>query len=154
MIKLDNEILNNNEKIDIREHIHMFEFTSEISTPNGITIDDNNKIWLMDTSSSNFFKFDPDTNYFIKYSTSDPPISTYGNHSGLIKTPITRPYWTEFDNNKIIFNEQTANSIAVFNLDEEELIEYLIPTKNPNWADCGTIEDCGIAQIFAFTIIK
>jgi len=27
-----------------------------------------------------------------------------------------------------------------------------IPSKNPNWADCEQIDDCGLAQVFGFTI--
>jgi len=28
----------------------------------------------------------------------------------------------------------------------------VIPSKNRNWADCGEIDDCGLAQVFDFTI--
>ncbi|RNJ77333.1 MAG: lyase, partial [Nitrosopumilus sp. H13] len=46
-----------------------------------------------------------------------------------------------------------ANNIGVFDPQEESLVEYHVPSKNPFWADCdpGTgksIEDCGLAQIF------
>ena len=38
----------------------------------------------------------------------------------------------------------------------QSLVEYHIPSKNPNWGDCdsGTrvLDNCGIAQIFDFTI--
>ena len=35
---------------------------------------------------------------------------------------------------------------------QQTLIEYLIPSKNPNWGDCEGLSDCGLAQIFGFTI--
>jgi virginiamycin B lyase len=30
----------------------------------------------------------------------------------------------------------------------------MIPSKNPNWGDCGGIENCGLAQIFDFIPTK
>ena len=41
-------------------------------------------------------------------------LSTYGNQTGVVKTPISRPYWIESDDQgRIVFNEQTANNISV-----------------------------------------
>ncbi len=140
--------------INIMNYVELYDLPKELTSPNGITMDDDNNIWLVDTSSSFFFKFDSNINQFTRYVTSDPPLSTYGNASGLIKSPITRPYWNEFVNDKIVFNEQTANSIGVFDIYDESLVEYLIHTKNPNWADCGSVNNCGIAQIFSFAIYK
>ncbi len=39
----------------------------------------------------------------------------------------------------------------------QSLVEYHVPSKNPNWADCDTgtgmmLADCGVAQIFDFAI--
>jgi len=124
-----------------------------LNTPNGAAVDSDGKIWLAETSSSYFFSFDPGTKSFTKYVTSDPTISTYGNASGLIKNPVTRPYWITLDeNDRLVFNEQTANRIAIFDPKIETLTEYVAPSKNPNWADCEQIKDCGLAQIFDFTI--
>ena len=56
----------------------------------------------------------------------------------------------------LYFNEQTANNISVMDPKTQSLVEYHVPSKNPNWGDCdsGTevLDDCGIAQIFDFTI--
>ena len=39
---------------------------------------------------------------------------TYGNQTGVIKSPISRPYWIENnDQGRLVFNEQTANNISV-----------------------------------------
>ncbi|EIJ66640.1 hypothetical protein BD31_I1825 [Candidatus Nitrosopumilus salaria BD31] len=77
---------------------------------------------------------------------------TYGNASGLIKTPITRPYWNAFDSDgNMWFNQQTGNRLAVFDPNSESLIEYDIPSKNPSWSDCGDMTDCGLSQSFGFT---
>lgn len=144
---------NSKDVLPIHEYIEIFELPPALNTPNGAVADSSGKIWLADTSSSFFFSFEPENKSFMQYSTSLPPESTYGNYSGLIKTPVTRPYWIELDQNeRIVFNEQTANRIGIFDPDTNSLIEYLIPSKNPNWADCGEVSDCGLAQIFGFTI--
>jgi len=136
--------------LDIPE---VYELPPGLNTPNGAVADSNGNIWLADTSSSFFFSFDPESESFTQYSTSLPTASTYGNYSGLIKTPVTRPYWIELDQNeRVVFNEQTANRIGIFDPNTNTLTEYLIPSKNPNWADCGLLADCGLAQVFGFTI--
>lgn len=130
-----------------------YTLPSGILAPNGISVDSNGKLWITDTASSMFINFDPQSQGFTKYITSVPQISTYGNASGLIKTPITRPYWNQFDNQgRLWFNEQVANSLAVFDPAKETLVEYLVPSKNPNWSDCGAETDCGVAQVLAFTV--
>jgi virginiamycin B lyase len=130
-----------------------YTLASGILAPNGISIGSNGKIWITDTASNMFVSFDPQSQQFTKYVTPPPPISTYGNSSGLIKTPITRPYWNQFDDHgKLWFNEQVANSIAVFDPTKESLVEYLVPSKNPNWSDCGAQQDCGVAQVLDFVV--
>lgn len=132
-----------------------FNFPLGMHAPNGISADKQDKIWLSDTSSSFFFVFDPQSERFTKYITSPPQETTYGNATGLIKTPATRPYWNSFDETgRLWFNEQTGNSIAVFDPSKESLVEYLIPSQNPNWSDCNGIEECGVAQVLDFTINK
>ena len=132
--------------------LDIYKFPPGMNTPNGISAGSQGNIWISDTSSSFFFSFNPDTESFTKYITSVPSIATYGNSSGVIKNPVSRPYWNAFENDRLVFNEQTANRIGVFNPADESLVEYLVPSKNPNWADCELIEDCGLAQIFDFTI--
>ena len=87
-----------------------------------------------------------------QYITSVPTIDSYGNASGVIKNPVSRPYWIEHYDGNIIMNEQTANRIGVFDPSSETLIEYTIPSRNPNWADCEGIEYCGVAQVFDFAV--
>ncbi len=135
--------------------IDIYTFPPGMNTPNGIASDKSGNIWIADTSSSFFFSFEPETESFTKYITSNPPFSAYGNSSGLIKNPISRPYWTDFDQDgKLVLNQQTANRIGIFDPKTESLVEYVIPSNNPNWADCEGINDCGLAQIFDFTILE
>ncbi|MDO7696807.1 MAG: lyase, partial [Nitrosopumilus sp.] len=82
---------------------------------------------------------------------------TYGNQTGVIKSPISRPYWIENnDQGQLVFNEQTANNISIMDPVKQSLVEYHVPSKNPNWGDCDNgmevLDDCGIAQIFDFAI--
>jgi len=147
----------------------VFALPTELLTPNGIAVSSDGMVWLADTSRSAIFSFDPTTEKYTPYVTSDPKLSTYGNATGVIKSPISRPYWIKIaPDGQLVFNEQTANAIAVldpFNeqtanniavLDpkSESLVEYMIPSKNPAWGDCEPNSDCGVAQIFDFAIIK
>jgi virginiamycin B lyase len=130
-----------------------YPLPQEIQAPNGISIDSAGKLWIMDTASSFFFDFDPISKQFTKHVTSPPPIASYGNVSGLIKTPISRPYWNHFDDKgRLWFNEQVANSLGVYDSSNQSLVEYLVPSKNPNWSDCGTLQDCGVAQVLDFAV--
>jgi virginiamycin B lyase len=125
----------------------------EIQAPNGISIDSAGKLWVMDTASSFFFVFDPFKGQFTKYITSPPPPASYGNATGLIKTPISRPYWNQFDEKgRLWFNEQVANSLGVFDSSNQSLVEYLVPSKNSAWSDCGNLQDCGVAQVLDFAV--
>lgn len=146
--------LSENSTMALFDLIDVYTFPKGMTTPNGIAARDDGMIWIADTSSSFFFSFDPNTESFTKYITSTPQISSYGNSSGLIKNPVSRPYWATFDDDgKLVFNEQTANRIGIFDPDSESLVEYMIPSHNPNWADCEEMENCGLAQIFDFTVL-
>ena len=131
----------------------LFPLPTDLNAPNGITADNNGNIWLVDSSSSLFFKFNPINENFTQYVTSNPQKSTYGNYTGDIKSPVSRPYWIDMDSSgKLVFNEQGSNRIGVFDPNSESLVEYSIPSKNPHWGDCGNIQNCGISQIFDFVI--
>ena len=146
------------EFLPLLDFIEIYELPISLLTPNGAAVSNDGTIWLADTTSSSFFNFDPLTKVFTQYVTSDPILETYGNQTGIVKSPISRPYWIETDEqDRIVFNAQTANTISVMDLKSQSLVEYQIPSKNPNWGDCdpGTgvmLDDCGLAQVFDFTI--
>ena len=158
LVKLNIEGYQNEVQIDdiettLENYIEVFDFPNDLNTANGLSVDQNGAVWVVDTSSSFFFRFDPTTEEFTKYITSTPPLSTYGNVTGVIKSPVSRPYWIDTDNlGNIVFNEQTSNQIAVLDVKSESLVEYMVPSKNPNWADCDleSSSNCGVAQIFGF----
>jgi virginiamycin B lyase len=139
------------------DYISAYALPVQLLTPNGITFSDNGLLWIADTTSSSFFSFEPSTEKFIQYVTAEPMFETYGNQTGVIKSPISRPYWIENDDQgRLVFNEQTANNISVMDPKIQSLVEYHVPSKNPNWGDCdsGTevLDNCGIAQVFDFAI--
>ena len=136
----------------LQDFVQFFQFPSGMTTPNGVEVGPNQTIWIVDTTSSYFFSFDPATEEFTKYVTSVPTIDSYGNASGVIKSPTSRPYWIEHYDGNLVMNEQTANRIGVFNPSTETLVEYTVPSRNPNWSDCEGIEYCGVAQVFDFAI--
>ena len=139
------------------DYVTGYPLPVQLLTPNGVAFSDDGVLWIADTTSSSFFSFDPSTEEFIQYVTAEPMFETYGNQTGIIKSPISRPYWIENDDQgRLVFNEQTANNISVMDPKSQSLVEYHIPSKNPNWGDCDNglevLDNCGIAQIFDFTI--
>ena len=156
--------------LPLLDFIEVYQLPIELLTPNGAVVDDDGTVWLADTTSSFFFNFDPLTEQFTQYVTAEPQLSTYGNQTGVIKTPISRPYWIDIDEQgRLVFNEQTSNNISVMDPRSQSLVEYHIPSKNPYWGDCdpgtsttmlenlldetGTMmENCGLAQVFDFAI--
>ena len=154
--KQDSYLASTGVDITLDDYFEVYEFPQDLNTANGLSIDENDNVWIVDTSSSFFFKFNPNDQTFTKFVTSTPQLSTYGNATGVIKSPISRPYWSQTDmNGNLFFNEQTSNQLAVFDIDNEQLVEYMVPSKNPNWADCEDNFDsnCGVAQIFGFDVI-
>jgi len=155
---LDSVASSNEQFLPLLDHVEIYELPTTLLTPNGAAVSSDGTIWLADTTSSSFFNFNPITEKFIQYVTADPVLNTYGNQTGIVKTPISRPYWIESDDQgRIVFNAQTANTISVMDPKSQSLVEYQIPSKNPNWGDCdpGTgivMPDCGLAQVFDFTI--
>ena len=136
----------------LQDFVEWYNFPAGLTTPNGVAIGPDQKIWLVDKSSNYFFSFDPKTEEFTKCVTSIPTIDSYGNASGFIKNPVSRPYWIEHSDGNLIMNEHNANRIGVFNPSSETLVEYTVPSRNPNWADCEGIDYCGVAQVFDFAV--
>ena len=155
--KQDSYLASTGMDISLENYFEVYDFPQDLNTANGLSIDENDNVWIVDTSSSFFFKFNPNDQTFTKFVTSTPQLSTYGNETGVIKSPISRPYWSQTDmNGNLFFNEQTSNQLAVFDIDNEYLVEYMVPSKNPNWADCEdkSKSNCGVAQIFGFDVVE
>jgi len=136
----------------ITQEVELYNLPNSIKTPNGVAFGPLGSMWIVDTAGNSFYKFNPEDKEVIEFVISKPSILTYGNATGIIKTPITRPYWNAFDSDgNMWFNQQTGNRLAMFDPNSESLIEYDIPSKNPSWSDCGDLTDCGLSQSFGFT---
>ena len=147
------------------DFVDLYKLPPEVQTPNGIAISSAGNVWLADTTSSSVFEFNPSIRLFIQYVTADPMHSTYGNQTGVIKSPISRPYWMATDDaGRIVFNSHASNNISVLDPVSQKLVEYHVPSKNPYWSDCGASvnttasglgeERCGVAQIFDFDVYE
>ncbi len=138
--------------IDADDYVVTFELPEGAPTINGVAVDGFDRIWLSDTNSSNLYRFDTSSEEYTKYTTLRPRVASYGNASGAIIEPISRPYFADTDDlGRIIFNEQASNRMAVLDPFTERLVEYTIPSRNPNWADCEEDDfGCGIAQVLGF----
>ncbi|NWJ68947.1 hypothetical protein HX834_06385, partial [Marine Group I thaumarchaeote] len=56
----------------LQDFVEWYNFPAGLTTPNGVAVGPDQKIWLADTSSNYFFSFDPKTEEFTKYVTSIP----------------------------------------------------------------------------------
>jgi len=151
-----NDLPDNSTDIDIDidpdDYVTSFDLPEGSPTINGVASDAFSRIWLSDTSSSNLYMFDAFAEEYTKYTTPRPRISSYGNASGAVIEPISRPYFADSDDRgRIVFNEQTSNRISVLDPFSDELVQYTVPSRNPNWSDCEEEdESCGIAQVLGF----
>lgn len=154
-------------KLDPEKNIFTtYSMPKGVSSPVGIAPDNNGNLWINDHGTSAFVKFNPATNETTTYVTSLPlrntSIGLYekclsqpgGSSITCPGLPVSLPYWNAIDNKgKIWFNEHQSNSLAVFDPATETLIEYFVPTQNPNWTDCAnSLEPCGIANPLQFTL--
>ena len=139
------------------DYVETYEMPMDVIAPNGVAVSGDGLVWIADTGSSNVFSFDPESQEFTKYVTAEPVLSTYGNQTGIIMTPISRPYWIVADDqDRLVFNSQNSNNISVLDIAAQSLTEYHIPSKNPYWGDCdpgtGMVADCGLAQAFDLAV--
>lgn len=129
-----------------------FALPSDLKTPNGIAVDNNEDIWVADSSSSHLFKFDISNETFSKYTTFEATEKTFGNYTGQANSTSSNPYWIEKDSyGRLVFNSPGSNKIGMLYPETLSIIEYTIPSQNPNWGDCKN-PDCGVSQVFDFTI--
>ncbi len=113
-------------KYDIPEEtLAIHDLTHTNSVPIGVTEDDNGNIWTNDLASSLFMMLDPKTGYTEKYATSFSSTAS----------PTTLPYYNQYRDGKIWFNEHYGNAIASYDIKNKTLVEYHIPSVNPLWSN-------------------
>lgn len=103
----------------------IYDLNNTKSVPISIVEDENGMIWTNDHASSLFIMFDPQTGLTKQYSTS----------SASTRNTSTLPYFNEYRDGKVWFNEHEGNSIASYDANNKTLIEYSIPTRNELWGN-------------------
>lgn len=104
-------------------YIREFVIPLPCSQPVGLTIDNENKIWIAASWTGNLLIFDPESKNFTR-SISLPNWTTKGIFGSMI--------WDmKFDKNgDLWFTDQQSNSIWKYFLKENKFEKYIIPTKN------------------------
>ncbi len=119
----------------ITDEFEVFDLPEGISSPVGIAVDSEGRVWISDHGTSQFVLFDTNDGSFRRFSTS------LGNTA----FPVTLPYWNMIDKDgNMWFNVHQANTIAKFDVNKWWLVEYEIPTRNDDWG--------GISNALQFTI--
>ena len=79
----------------------------------------------MTIAPSLFVMLDPKTGHVKQFATS--PATT--------RITPTLPYYNDYRNGKLWFNEQDGNAVAYYKPESKTLIEYHISTTNINWGN-------------------
>lgn len=115
-------------KYDIaNNHLTVYDLTNEHTIPLSISEDESGRVWTNDHASSLFLMLDPSTGYTKQYATSFP----------LTVNTTTLPYYNEYRDGKIWFNEHYGNAIAFFNMKNNTLVEFHIPTEDKFWGNAS-----------------
>ncbi len=119
----------------VTEEFEVFDLPDGISSPVGIAADSEGRVWISDHGTSQFVLFNTNDGSFTRFSTS----------RGQTVFPVSLPYWNMIDKDgNMWFNVHQANTIAKFDVNKWQLVEYEIPTRNEDWG--------GIANALQFTI--
>src|SRR6476469_3135847 len=110
-----------------KKNLTVFDLTSMHTIPLSVAEDEKGRVWTNDHASSLFLMLDPSTGNIKQYSTSFPlPTNT-----------TTLPYYNQYKDGKVWFNEHYGNAIAFFDVKNNTLVEYHIPTKDPFWGNAS-----------------
>ncbi|MBI2184772.1 MAG: hypothetical protein HYU39_07435 [Thaumarchaeota archaeon] len=113
-----------------------FNLPPEIKSPVGITLDPSGRLLITDHGSNFFALFDPALNVTNVYATS---VST-------TKHVVSLPYWGDIDQKgRIWFNQHQGNRISYFDPSLNQLVEYDVPTANPEWGDIANVLQLALA---------
>jgi virginiamycin B lyase len=102
------------------------DVTHTHSVPFSIAEDESGTLWANSHIANLFFSLNPTTGEIKQYATSNPSAS--GNLT-------TLPYYNEYRDGKVWFNEHYGNAIASYDPKNKTLVEYYIPSQNPLWVN-------------------
>ena len=134
-----------------------FGLPSDLSSPWGLTVDDNSNLWVTNAGTSIFYNLSPGKNNDDDSdgrSTQDFEIEKFVTSKGSFrifgKLPesdterdfqnryYTLPSMVKVSNDGLVwFNEQHGNKLSKFDPSTEILIEYWVPTQNRLWGICS-----------------
>jgi virginiamycin B lyase len=136
-----------------------FELPRGLSSPWGLTVDDNGDLWVTNAGSSIFYKLSPrgDNNNdsdnieefeIEKFVTSKGSSRIFGKSpENSAERDFQNRYYTlpslikKSDDGSVWFNEQHGNKISKFDPLSRTLIEYWIPTQNRLWGSCSNDDE-------------
>jgi virginiamycin B lyase len=133
-----------------------FGLPSDLSSPWGLTVDDNSNLWVTNAGTSIFYKLSPGKNdddndgrntqdfNIEKFVTSKGSFRIFGKlpesdtERDFQNRYYTLPSMVKVSNDGLVwFNEQHGNKISKFDPSTEILIEYWVPTQNRLWGICS-----------------
>jgi virginiamycin B lyase len=110
-----------------KQNLSVFDLTSRHTIPLSVAEDEKGRVWTNDHASSLFLMLDPSTGNIKQYSTSFPlPLNT-----------TSLPYYNQYRDGKLWFNEHYGNAIAFFDVKNNTLVEYHIPTEDSFWGNAS-----------------
>src|ERR687891_1825682 len=132
----------------------IFDLPRDLSSPWGLTADDNGDLWVTNAGSSIFYKLSPKGDNNDSYNIEDFQIEKFTTSKGSSrifgKSPENKTerdfqnrYYTlpsmikKSNDGSIWFNEQHGNKISKFDPLTQTLIEYWVPTQNREWGICS-----------------
>jgi virginiamycin B lyase len=129
-----------------------YDLPPELSSPVGMTTDDNGNLWVTDHGTSMFFMLDPADGAITRYVTSAADGRIFGGT--VPPAAYTLPYWIESAPDGMLwFNQHTGNQMSAFDVETQTLTEYWVPTQNANWQSCPNDADtCGVANALQFNV--
>jgi len=126
----------------------------DLPSPVGLTLDENNNVWVSDHGTSLFVKLNPVNGSLTSYVTSPVSPKIFAG-AQVSDQAYTLPYWMKNGiGNSIIFNEHTGNKIGIFYPDTSSLVEYWIPSQNKQFGQCppdSPENSCGIGNALQIT---
>jgi virginiamycin B lyase len=135
-----------------------FDLPSDLSSPWGLTVDDNSNLWVTNAGTSIFYKLSPGKNNNDDNSdgrsTQDFEIEKFVTSKGSFRifgkfpeSDTERNFQNRYytlpsmvkvsDDGLVWFNEQHGNKISKFDPSTEILTEYWVPTQNRLWGICS-----------------
>ncbi|MBI4258316.1 MAG: SMP-30/gluconolactonase/LRE family protein [Thaumarchaeota archaeon] len=114
----------------------IFNLPPQIRSPVGIVFDPSGRALILDHGSGFFALFDPANNITNVYTTS----------TSTTKLPVSLPYWAYTDQKgRIWFNQHQSNRISYFDPASNQLVEYDVPTANPEWGGIANALQLAVA---------